>query len=244
MLAVILWSLLGLVAVCVLFLLICALLVDPGKEYETNSRFYRHILNAGAAVAIRCSRVRVHVKGLEKLPEGKRLLFVCNHISNYDPIITWWVLRKWDPAFISKPENFKIPLFGRMIRRCCFLPIDRQDPRKAMTTISEAAHLLEKGQVSVAIYPEGTRSKTGRLLPFHNGVFKIARKAEAQVVVLGISGTEKIHKNVPLRATHVYLEVLEVIGTEQVAASRTAELGDRARNQMENWLSEKREKGE
>lgn len=242
MVGVLLWSLLGIVAVYVVFLLICAVLVDPNKEYEDHSDFYRRILDSATGIALRLCRIRVHVNGLEKIPQDtKKLLFVSNHRSNFDPIVTWYALKKWKPAFVSKESNFRIPIFGRMIRKCCFLAIDRQDPRKAIRTIEKSAHILEKGQVSMAIYPEGTRSKSGQLLPFHNGVFKIARKAGAQVVVLGISGTEKVHKNLPFHRTHVYLQVLDVIGEEEVAASRTAVLGNQARQQMERWLSKEKE---
>lgn len=243
MVAVILWSLVGVVAACFVFLLICALLVDPKKEYEEHSGFYRRVINGATRFGLWLCRVRFHVSGTEKIPKDtKNLLFVCNHRSNFDPIVTWYALKEWKPAFISKAANFKIPFFGRMIRKCCFLPIDREDPRKAMQTICKAAQMLQKGQVSMAVYPEGTRSKSGALLPFHNGVFKIAQKAGAQVVVLGISGTERVHKNLPFHRTHVYLQVLDVIDGETVAGSRTAVLGERTRQKIESWLSGKEEK--
>lgn len=235
----ILWVLLGAVAGYFLFLLGCALLVDPQKEYEKHSDFYRHVLNGVDRIAVRGAGIRLHTKGLEKIPEDtKNLLFVSNHRSNFDPIVTWYALKKWKPAFVSKASNFKIPIFGRMIRKCCFLAIDREDPRKAIVTIQKAAQLLESGEVSVGIYPEGTRSKNGQLLPFHNGVFKIAQKARAQVVVLGISGTEKVHRNFPFHRTEVYLEVLDVIDPEQVPTKGTAYLGERTRQQLQLWLED------
>lgn len=230
------------VVIYALFLTICALLVNPRREYEKHSDFYRWVLDGLDGLAVKVCRIHIHVQGLEKIPGNtKKLLFVSNHRSNFDPIITWHVLKKWKPAFVSKADNFKIPLLGRMIRKCCFLAIDRQDPRKAMMTIQKAASILEKEQVSVGIYPEGTRSKSGELLPFHNGVFKIAKKAGAAVVVLGVYGTENVHRNFPFHATHVHLQVLDVIGAEEVAASRTAVLGDRAREEMEQWLSIEKE---
>lgn len=235
------WALAIPVAVVVayaLFLAVCALLVNPHREYEQHSKFYRCVLNGVDRIALWGARVRIHADGLEKIPsDTKNILFVSNHRSNFDPIVTWKVLKKWNVAFVSKEANFKIPIMGRMIRKCCFLAIDRENPRNAMLTIRKAANLLENGQVSVGIYPEGTRSRECELLPFHNGVFKIAQKAQASVVVLAISGTEKIHKNFPLRATDVYLQVADVIGAEEVAGCRTAELGERARQKMEEHLN-------
>lgn len=84
-------------------------------------------------------RIRVYTSGLEKIPKNQKLMFVGNHRSNFDPIIEWLVLKPWDIAFISKGENFKIPFFGRIIRKCCFMPIDRENPRKALRTINKAS---------------------------------------------------------------------------------------------------------
>ena len=242
----ILAGLLALVLLYILFLFICALAADPHKEYEDHSRFYRRLLNGATAAGMKLLRIHVHVTGLDKIPSDRKPVFVCNHRSNFDPIVTWYALKKWDIAFISKASNFKIPIFGRLIRKCCFMAIDRENPRNAIKTIQKAAGLLRKGEVSVGVYPEGTRSKTGELLPFHNGVFKIAQKAQAPVVVLSISGTEKIHKNYPFRASHVYLDVVEVMDAEEIVHKKTEEIGGAARTAIADRLQkiEQKEKKE
>lgn len=206
----------GILVGYLLLLILAALWVNPKKQYRNQSRFYRALLNSATALALKLTGIHLHVKGMEKLPEGQKILFVGNHVSNFDPIVTWYAFRKWDIGYISKPENFKIPVFGRIIRKCCFLPIDRQNPRKAITTINYAAELLKEQKVSIGVYPEGTRSKSGGLLPFHSGVFKIAQKAESAVAVVYVHGTEQVHNNVLRRATDVYVDVLEVIPKENV----------------------------
>jgi len=236
----ILGGLLALLILYVLFLGVCALLVSPDKTYEKNSPFYRFLLESATAVAIKLLRIRIHVSGMEKIPKDEKVLFVSNHRSNFDPLITWNVLRPWKIAFVSKPENFKVPFFGRIIRKCCFLPIDRENPRKAIVTINKAAKLLKKQEVSIGIYPEGTRSKNGQLLPFHNGVFKIAQKAEAAIVVLCVTGTEKISKRTPFRRTDVYLDVLEVFSAQGIKETKTEMIGTAVRRLME-INTEKRE---
>ena len=174
--------------------------------------------------------IRVHISGIEKIPRAEKVLFVCNHRSNFDPLITWDALRQWKIAFVSKPENFKVPFFGRIIRKCCSLLIDRENPRKAIVTINKAAKLLKEQEVSVGIYPEGTRSKTCALLPFHNGVFKIAQKAEAPIVVLCITGTEKISQRTPFQRTDVYLDVLDAFPTQGVKETKTEMIGTAVRH--------------
>lgn len=229
----------GLAAVAVVFLGVCALLVRE-DAYDTHSRFYRRLLNGATVFAVRLLGIHVHCQGLEKLPEG-RFLLVGNHRSNFDPIVTWYALRDRDLAFLSKAENFKIPIFGSIIRKCCFLPIDRQDPRRAMTAINQAAALLEDDQVSIGVYPEGTRSKECVLLPFHNGVFKIAKKARVPIVVVAIQGTEDIHKSYLRRPSHVRLEVTDVLPADYVAQSRTGEIGQRVREALEIALTDRKE---
>lgn len=243
---VILYILAGAVGAFALYLLIlfvCALVVDPEKNYEKNSRFYRFLLNSATAAAIKIMRIRVHVTGREKLPECEKLLFVGNHISNFDPIVTWYAFRDRQISFISKPENFKIPLFGRIIRKCCFLPIDREDPRKAIHTINQAAKLLKTREVSIGVYPEGTRSKTGQMLPFHNGVFKVAQKADAAVAVVCVCNTNQIHRNFPWRRTDVYLDVLEVIPAANVKAAGTQMLSVATEHLLKQHLESRDKNG-
>ena len=234
------FALLAILLMYLLFLGACALLVDPKKEYEKNSPYYRFLLDSATAAAMKLLRIRVHVSGIEKIPKDTKVLFVSNHRSNFDPIITWYILKKWKIAFISKPSNFKIPFFGRIIRKCCFMPIDRENPRKALPSINRAAKLLRKQEVSIGIYPEGTRSKSCELLPFHNGVFKIAQKAEAPIVILCVTGTEKISKRTPFRRTDVYLDVLEVFSAQGNKETKTEMIGTAVRRLIE-INTEKRE---
>lgn len=205
--------------------MISSLVVSPRREYSDNSRYYRWLLHTASSAAIKLLRIKVQVSGMEKVPQGTRFLLISNHLSNFDPIITWQVFRDYDLAFVSKPENFKIPMFGRIIRRCCFLPIDRENPRNAIKTINEAAQRIKEDKVSFGIYPEGTRNKgDALLLPFHNGVFKIAQKAEVPIVVVSVSGTQNIHKEL-FKGCQVKLRVLDVIPTEKVKNMKSGEIG-------------------
>jgi 1-acyl-sn-glycerol-3-phosphate acyltransferase len=241
---ILIYILIGILLILLLsvsFLFLCSLFIDPQKEYTHNSPFYRFLLNSASILALKVLRIKVETSGMEKVPQEEHPLFVCNHFSNFDPIITWCVFRNWQIAFISKAENFNVPIFGKFIRKCCFMAIDRKNPRNAITTINHAAKLLREGEVSVGVYPEGTRSKTGELLPFHNGVFKIAQKANKPIVVLSISGTENIAQNLrKAKSSHIYLDVLDVIPAETVTSNRTYVIGDRVREDIENNLKDRK----
>lgn len=239
---VFLWILLILLAVLLLpflFLFVCGLFVDTKKQYERDSRFYRALLDGSTTVILWCLGVRYNITGEEKFPESGNFLFISNHRSNYDPIIQWTVFKRYKLSFISKKENFRIPMYGRIIHRCCFMPIDRQSPRKAMETVNRAAKFLRETENSVGVYPEGKRSKECRLLPFHSGVLKTAQKAGKPIVVSTIEGTENIFRNIKrFRKTVVTIKILETIDADRVKSEKTTELSDYCAALMAKELEE------
>ena len=221
----------------ILVIIISSLFVDSKRIYDKHSRYYRILLQSFTSLTARVMGVRMHVSGLDKfteaIPAGQRFLLVQNHRSNFDPILTWYVLNKQDIAFVSKEKNMHIPFFGKIIRRCCFMSIDRENAREALKTIIKASELIKDNQVSIGIYPEGTRNKECKgLLPFHNGVFKIAQLAKVPVVITTIHGTENIHKNYLRRRTDVYMDITGVISAEDVGKMSTKEMAAIAEQQM------------
>ncbi len=213
-----------------IYLFIISRFVNPKKEYEDFSQFYFSNLLRLAAGILGWARVKPTVTGSEKIPEG-RCLFVSNHRSNFDPMIVWHLFPECRLAYISKEGNFHIPVAGRMLRKCCFLQIDRENPRQSLLCIMKAAEYLKQDKVSIGVYPEGTRNKNYEqgLLPFHNGVFKIAKMAKVPVVVLTVEGTQNIHKNFPWRKSPVQVKIVEVLGAEEIASLKTDEIAAKVR---------------
>lgn len=226
-------------------LTVSAFLVDTRRLYDKDSRYYRFLLYYCSVFTYITARIRIETEGEELIPKEKPFLLIANHRSNFDPITSWVVLRhRTNITFISKPENFKIPLFGRIIRRCCFIPIDRENPRNAKATIDRAAELMKNDNCSIGVYPEGTRSKTGELLPFHNMVFRIAKQAQVPILVAVMENTEKIRKNFPLRSTKIKLKYIDLIPVETVMESKTLQLSQRVRDNMLKALNQTDTKGE
>ncbi len=230
-------AVLSVVLMAVVFLFAASLTVDTKNPPEKDSKFWRKVFNIILFIIVKVSRLNIIVSNKDIIPDDSRFLLVCNHRSNYDPIVSWYALRDKDLAFVSKESNFKIPILGRLIRACCFMPIDRVNPRNAMKTINKAAELIKQDEVSFGIYPEGKRSKTCELLEFHNGVFKIAQKANVPVVVTAIRGTEQVHKNAPFKKTDIHFDIIKVIPAETVKSSQTSQLGDDVRTMMEKVLN-------
>lgn len=236
-LLIVLLALLALVLLPFLFLFICGLFVNTRKQYDRDSRFFRTLLDGSTTVILWCLGVRYNIIGEEKFPADGNFLFISNHRSNYDPIVQWTVFKRYKLSFISKKENFKIPMYGRIIHRCCFMPIDRKSPRKAMETVNRAARLLTETENSVGVYPEGRRSKECHLLPFHSGVLKVAQKAGKSIVVSTIEGTENIFRNIKrLRKTTVTIKILETIDAGRVKSEKTSELSEYCAGLMKKEL--------
>lgn len=117
------------------------------------------------------------VKGREKLPPHKPLIFVANHQSLYDIPPFIWFMRAWHPKFISKKELGKgIPSVSYNLRYGGSALIDRKDPKQALPEIKKCAELINNNNYSVVIFPEGTRSKTGAPKPFSVNGLKMLYK--------------------------------------------------------------------
>lgn len=220
----------------VLLLLIMALVVDMNKEYARTSKFYERFLNYSVWLILKIINVKVVVTGKEKIPTNRRFLFVANHRSNFDPVIARAMLGKYDIDFISKPQNFKLPVVRRFLHRMKFLAIDRDNPRSSLKTLSKAIEYVKNDEGSMGVYPEGKRSFTGELLPFHDGVFKVALKANVPVVVACMTGQETIKDKAPFKKSIVHFDILDVIELEEKMTSH--DLAEKARTLIENKLNE------
>lgn len=234
-----LFGLAAFVALWLLFALFLALLaafIDPSEPQREDAPFFHRLVGYGMGLLLALGRVRVHVRGLETLPQ-QRFLLVCNHRSGYDPIALGWLLRRDKVAFVSKPENLRIPVVGRILHRDRVMAIDRENDRAALKTILFAVDLIRRGVSSVGIFPEGTRGGGDELLPFRNGAFKIAQRAKCPVLVAVVRGTEQIRRRAPWRRTELWLDFVSVLPAEQVAQLKTNEIGDKVRTCMTSVLS-------
>ena len=135
---------------------------------------------------------KLEVNGKENIP-NQACLFVANHISFFDIVVTYPLMIS-PTGYIAKKELEKVPFLSWIMRfvNCIFL--DRKDPRNGLKAVLSAADMIKSG-ISVFLFPEGTRSKTGKMGEFKDGGFKIATKSKAPVVPVGITGTNDILEN-------------------------------------------------
>ena len=135
--------------------------------------------------------LRRHLVGWDLLPEALRTsrvpaIFVANHASSFDPPLLISTL-PCRPVFIAKKELAYIPFLGWLIWLAGFIFVDRGRSARAVASLRQAARRIREGQ-SLAAFPEGTRTRTGAVLPFKRGVFALAKEAGVPVVPLAILG--------------------------------------------------------
>lgn len=220
-------------ALNVLYLLVLAvasLFFSSSKPIAKQSAFCRGACVGVSSLATGYCLVRAHVSGKEKLPKEGRFLMVSNHRSGFDALVVIEKLREYNVSFISKISNMAIPVLGRIAHGAGYLSLDRENNRKALETILTAVDYLKRGICSMMVYPEGSRTRTGEMLPFHHGSFKIAQKAGVPLVIASVRGSEKVLKNIFKGGTDVYLDILEVVPAERVREMSTAELADYSRS--------------
>ena len=219
---------LGLLLLHALVLAAASLFVNKKDPNPKRFAFYRKLLVTSIGPLLQLGAVQVKLVGEEKLPEGGFLL-VGNHRSDFDPITAMYALRGRGVTFVTKKENLDIPVGGRLIAGAGCISLDRADDRQGLVVIRQVVRRIQAGE-AMGIYPEGTRSKTGELLPFRVGCFKAAQWAKCPLVVLRTRGTENIGNNFFLRRTPVTLTVAAVFPYEQIRDLDTTEIGELVRS--------------
>ena len=214
-----------------------SLTIRLDKEYEKPSKFYNWFFYQGYAAACALARIHVHSSGMEQIPKNSRFMLVSNHLSKFDNMVQCALIRGNYIAYVSKIENFKVPMGRHYMVRGCYLALDRGNVKSAIETIEKATELVKEGTVSIGIFPEGTRSVTGELGEFKPGCFKIATKSGCPVVVCAMRGTENIHKRWPWRWTDVYCDVLKVFTSEELAGKKTVEISDTVHSMLSQFLT-------
>jgi len=149
---------------------------------------------------VRCTNIlgtTYLVKNKEVIPNNVPIIFVANHQSMYDIIGIIWYLRRFHAKFVSKKELGKgIPSVSYNLRHGGSVLIDRKDPKQALPVIKGLGEYIEKNKRSAVIFPEGTRSKTGKPKEFAQSGLKILCKyaPNAYIVPISINNSWKMVK--------------------------------------------------
>jgi 1-acyl-sn-glycerol-3-phosphate acyltransferase len=198
----------------------------PGGVYDWGSvDWSREILKAAGTPVL--------AEGLERIPRDRPVMYVSNHSSMFDI----WALSATLPGsirFVAKQELFKIPLLGGAMRAAGHISIDRAARKKAFEAYDEAARMIRNGISSPVVFPEGTRSRTGELLPFKNAPFGLAIAAQVPIVPVYVHHTFEILPKGAwrLRPRPIRLVVGEPIETKGFQPADRERLRDQVRAAM------------
>ena len=223
-------SFLGILAAVFLLVLVMCAFVDLEKEQKKDNAFYRNLIYLIADAAHTVLRVRVKTQGLEKIPTDGRVLLVCNHLNNADPVVIYHQVKKLQKlAFIAKREAGKMFVVGKFMHKMLCQRINREK----LKTILKCIEIIKEDKASVAVFPEGGIKGGNVLHPFRHGVFKIALRTQVPVVVCTLWGTQNVFRNgLRLKPTDVDFHVLGVINPEIYRGMTAVELGKVAYNMM------------
>lgn len=158
--------------------------------FDGSGRLYARHARLWARLSLGLAGVRVTVSGAGHIPD-EPVIFMSNHQSSFD-ILALLAAMPRQIHWIAKKELFDIPVFGPSMRRGGYIPLDRGDGRKALQSMDEAAEAIRQGKC-VVMFPEGTRTQDGHLLPFKRGGFILARKAGVPVIPVTINGSGRIN---------------------------------------------------
>ena len=210
------------------------------KQTPARHSPYRRAITILSLKMVLCLlRVRVRTRGTELLPKEPFIL-ISNHRSIWDPVVSMVAFDNRKLAFIAKAPVMKYPIVGPHIRHCCCLGIERDKPLQSLRVVNRAAKFVKEAGMDYGIFPEGTRTKNGRVGAFKSGAFLAAKKADAPIVVMTTEGTESFRRFSPL----VTLTVRSVIDVETVRAKSIEELAEESRDIIVTALGEKEEKTE
>ncbi len=174
---------------------------------ELKNRSSLAIIRWAFGVCLWIAGVKVTILGEDNVPTDSPVLFVANHRSYFDILLTY-VRMKRPCGFVAKKEMSGIPLLSSWMKNIHCLFLDRKDIKKGMQTILEGIEKLKSG-ISLFIFPEGTRNKTAdTFLPFHAGSFKLAEKSGSPVIPIAINNAGDIFEDhfPKIRKTHVVME--------------------------------------
>jgi len=181
------WVLINLI-LATLFAATAVILVGA---FDKRKRITGAIARFWAKWVMASTGVSVHVTGLENIDPRQQYIFVGNHESALDIPVAISTLPV-SPVFLAKKELFSVPVFGWGLKAAGMVRVDRQHRDKAKESVDRAINAIRSRDVSVIIYPEGTRSMDDHLLPFKKGGFLLAVRSGIPVVPITILGAQSV----------------------------------------------------
>lgn len=213
------------------FVLLALLVGSPAILYRVGL--------LGVRLGLFLSGIRYTVDGAEHVRADRAAVYAVNHASNVEPPILFDALSRLFPKLriLYKAELRRLPILTKAFDLAGFVPLERGNPEQSLPAIDRAAAALREGN-SFLIFPEGTRSRTGELLPFKKGGFIMALKAQAPIVPVAIKGARAaMRKGSPwIQPVHVRVAFGPPVETAGLAFDQRDQLIGLVRSEVERLL--------
>ena len=228
----------------VVFLILFLILTIPvffiewliGK-FNRNARDYSclRIVQWGFKAILKVTGVHTTVIGFENIPD-EPVLFIGNHRSFFDILLTYSRCPRLT-GYVAKKEMEKIPLLSTWMRFVYCLFLDRENPKEGLKTILQAIDYVKQG-ISICIFPEGTRSKDGKMLPFKEGSMKMATKTGCPIIPIAISNSAQIWEaHFPkMKPAHVVVEYGAPIYPKELSKEEQKFIGAYTQQKIQEML--------
>jgi 1-acyl-sn-glycerol-3-phosphate acyltransferase len=230
------------IAAYVFLCVFIALLGPPALLFAVLTGRVRHLFvlgRFGAMTARQVFGIRVRIEGLDNVRADRPTVYCINHRSNVDVIVFELILPRCpNLRAIYKSELDRIPILGRVLQTAGFVPVERARPERAIEAVDLAVEHLKAGD-SFLLAPEGTRSRTGQMLPFKKGGFVMAIKAQVPVVPIAILGSDLAMPRGQFYATpcRVLIRIGEPVPTTGLGFEDRDRLAAEVRQRMEDMLA-------
>jgi 1-acyl-sn-glycerol-3-phosphate acyltransferase len=185
--------------------------------------------------------LKVSIQGKEKIKSGKPYVIVSNHQSMIDIIILFRI--SYFLLWVSKKENFHVPVLGQVMWLNGYVYLDRNNPRTFQKMYENCANILKRN-MPLMVFPEGTRSKDGNLGRFKDGAFKMAIDNKVSIIPVVLDGASSIlpKKGFIIQGHHpVTIKVLDEITYESFNTDNPSVLKETVRNVIASELEKIRQ---
>jgi len=169
---------------------LAAMVALPYTLLTGSSDFLYRVAMRIVRGGVKLAGVKVEVRGRDTLDFSSNYIFMANHVSDLDPPVLIPNLPRRTSVLVKK-ELFRIPVLGLAMRMARLVPVDRSHRDAAVASVRQAAAVIRSG-LDMTIFPEGTRSPDGRMLPLKKGPFYLAVEADCGIVPVTILGTYEI----------------------------------------------------
>lgn len=220
-------------------LLVCLIMKYISKPAE--DKFIMFIIKAFMIIVRWASGAKIDYRGLDNIPDDKGVLYIGNHSSYFDVVFTYPVV-KGNVGYIAKKEFEVYPILAWAMKLSYCLFLDREDIKQGLAIIIKAIEYVKSG-ASIFIFPEGTRSRDGKIAEFKEGSVKIASKSGCPIIPVAISNAAEVFENhIPrIKGAPVIVEFLPPIYPKELDKEEQKHLGKMVHDIIEETVQKNNE---